>query len=520
MPSRYDLSPLPPSSTFSQSTPALSQRPPYAHNASSSSPPNDLIATPSDRYDTARDTATARPNGKHQQRRSVRIRSSSGANFGSSPQTDFGGSDHVRAYGDKPSNDVMAESSGGGGRRRHDNAPPPSQFSYADEVFSSQVALPDASRLPPFPSSSHRPQAGARASSSLAFPLSIDTTSRHDASNAHHTHDAMTPSMTTFSHTAAHQAPLARTPNASSALQRATFDALAQGHGLKQHPSSEYEQSTSSSGARTVRARPSFEDVMHRTTTSATKRQSTATSITPHARASDALSSQVMQWAQEDETSSSSSDDDGPGLASLLVAAASAQSRRTAASSPALNHHHHQQSRALPSSASKLLPSPVNFDRLGSGAHEHRSPSLGHQDGGARRGIMDRFMSDLRPNSNQVGLLEKEQVAPSISSTAAAAAGPAIPDSPPPRRATYAQHHLLASPVASKPSPSVLFSPDVAKLLRSELDQLEAKEAAAGGSFSKRPSSPLKNVDRSSDIVSASPPSGPPSRAVPRWPPT
>jgi hypothetical protein len=98
-------------------------------------------------------------------------------------------------------------------------------------------------------------------------------------------------------------------------------------------------------------------------------------------------------------------------------------------------------------------------------------------------------MSD-RPNTStddsSHAQVDKEQIAP--------------PESPP-RRANYAQH-LLASPVPSKPSPSVLFSPDVAKLLRSELDQLEANEVASGGGNARRPGSPLKNVDRSSDIVS------------------
>lgn len=480
MASRHDLSPLPPSSTFSQSTPALSQRPPYSHNASSSSPPNDLIATPSDRYDSSRGTVKQ---GKKVQRRSVRIRSSSGGNFDSSPQIGFSDSapyrdekpcidelsavvdfshsqpsalngrasggrpitqrtsslDHFAVthphppYGNYPSGQLETTQQQQGAHYAHHEAPP-TQFSN--------------SNLPPFPSQVEPPQRRqqlARSSSSHSFPLAV---------NAHPyevqtSNQATTPSTSSFPYSI--QAPLARTPNASSALQRATFDAA-------------QVEFDANSSARTVRSRPSFEDVMQRSA----KRQT---------RGNDVLSSQVLQWAQEDETSSSS-EDEGPGLAGIL--AASAQSRPIA---------HSPVTRGVPTSASKLLPSPVNFDRLG-GIHEvNKSPSLG-QDGGPRRGIMDRFMSD-RPNSaseesapHQLG---KEQIAP--------------PGSPP-RRANYAQQ-LLASPAPSKPSPSVLFSPDVAKLLRSELDQLEANEVAAGGS--RRPSSPLKNVDRSSDIVSVIP---------------
>ncbi|GAA5877190.1 hypothetical protein JCM16303_006195 [Sporobolomyces ruberrimus] len=476
MASRHDLSPLPPSSTFSQSTPALSQRPPYSHNASSSSPPNDLIATPSDRYDSARGTVKQ---GKQVQRRSVRIRSSSGGNFDSSPQIGF--SDSASYRDEKPCIDELSavvdfshsQPSSLNGRARggrpitqrtssldhfavtHPHPPygnyPSGQLETTQQQQGAHYAHHEApptqfsnSNLPPFPSQVEPPQRRqqlARSSSSHSFPLAVNAhTYEVQSSN-----QATTPSTSSFPYSI--QAPLARTPNASSALQRATFDAA----------QAEFDANSS---ARTVRSRPSFEVVMQRSA----KRQT---------RGNDVLSSQVLQWAQEDETSSSS-EDEGPGLAGIL--AASAQSRRIA---------HSPVTRGVPTSASKLLPSPVNFDRLG-GIHEvNKSPSLG-QDGGPRRGIMDRFMSD-RPNSasdesapHQLG---KEQIAP--------------PGSPP-RRANYAQQ-LLASPAPSKPSPSVLFSPDVAKLLRSELDQLEANEVAANGS--RRPSSPLKNVDRSSDIV-------------------
>ena len=482
MPSRHDLSPLPPSSTFSQSTPALSQRPPYSHNASSSSPPNDLIATPSDRYDQARGTIKQ---GKQPQRRSVRIRSSSGGNFDSSPQLGFGESSSF-LEDEKPSMEeysremdfsavqgMMHSRPRGGRPNLQHSASDHLSLAQAHGITQDQYELAkqqvmqylrhenqsqqhsSSAPLPPFPShaelpSQRRQPVHRSSSSSLAFPLSVDT--QHSSSLNYG--PSTTPSTSAFPYPS--QAPLARTPNASSALQRATFDAA----------QAELELNGT---ARTVRARPSFEDVMQRSA----KRQ---------ARGNDVLSSQVMQWAQEDETSSSS-EDEGPGLASIL--ASSAQSRRTAGS-PATG--------GLLSSASKLLPSPVNFDRLGGLPDANKSPSLG-QDGGPRRGIMDRFMSD-RP------LATSEEVPP-VPSQAQAQKEQIAPPGSPPRRLNYAQH-LLASPVASKPSPSVLFSPDVAKLLRSELDELEANEVAGGGGGGgrgRKPSSPLKNIDRSSDIV-------------------
>ncbi|GAA5923087.1 uncharacterized protein JCM15063_003526 [Sporobolomyces koalae] len=445
MPSRHDLSPLPPSSSFTQSTPAFSQRPPYPRNASSSSPPNDVIATPSDRHDLARGSLKqARPS----QRRSVRIRSSSGGQFDSSPQLGFA---EPSAYLDekptvhmlsvaqdyasqKPRSRTAALDSASGTTPEHPD--------FAQQRVTRLLhtdATPSQQQQPYHLDATQRRQPIVRSYSSTGpFPSAVEPS---------HRNDRVAPAYSGSPHMPG-QPLSSRTPTASSALQRATLEAA-------------HVERDLGSATRTVRNRPSFEDVIQRSA----KRQM---------RSNDLLSSQVMQWAQEDETSSSSSDDEDVGLASLL--AAGAQSRR---------HAHSPATGSLQASASKLLPSPVNFDRLGGIHEQHQSPSLG-QDSAPRRGIMDRFMSDrpgpgLTDQAPVLPQLPKEQIAPPHS---------------PPRRTKYAPH-LLASPVASKPSPSVLFSPDVAKLLRSELDQLEANENAG----SRRPSSPLKTADRSSDIV-------------------
>ncbi|GAA6059351.1 hypothetical protein JCM10212_003249 [Sporobolomyces blumeae] len=449
---RHDLSPLPPSSTFSQSTPALSHRPPYGHNASSSSPPNDIIATPSDRYDTSRG---AHEQGKQPQRRSVRIRTSSGGRFDSSPFLDDKNDVSSTAHFDRAKPSMPRATSGRVSQVGNASDPlalahihgiTPDQFELAKQQVMQFLRTDDAAQqqqtrttLPPLPVNASN--STKRTSSSLLFSSSAELGDAYPS----HPH-ASTPTTSTFPYG---QAPIARTPNASSALQRATFDAG--------HHEGESRKSAKASGSRTVRARPSFEDIVQRSA----KRQM---------RGTDAVSSQVMQWAQEDETSSS--EEDGPGLVGLLTA--SAHGRRTNGS-PATGHS---------SMTSRLLPSPATFG--GHASDVNRSPSLS-QDGSQRRGLMDRLMTDRN-------VAAPEDAASSRSASSHNETTP--PPASPPRRNNLAQH-LLASPVPSKPSPSVLFSPDVAKLLRSELDELEANEVAGR----RKPSSPLKGIDRSSDIV-------------------
>ncbi|GAA5932267.1 hypothetical protein JCM1841_005178 [Sporobolomyces salmonicolor] len=504
MPPRPDTSPLPPSSSaFSQSTPALSHRLP-GHSASSSSPPNDLIATPSDRYDVSRGTKL----GKQPQRRSVRIRTSSGGNPDSSPQVvNLGGSASYLDVSDPaPLHEVPTRSRAV--RTSSNPALPPSHASSS----TSRVRMPRAS-LPPRAAAT---QAGSSDTLALAQAHGITADQFEEAKQqvmrflrtenapAHHHHAAPTPislaahddsakrhahvkrlsnsmsfpgaSISTAAssispvlghattpvsasfhispvHAPYPQAPLARTPNASSALQRATFESVANLDLMDAGRNS----------TKSIRARPSFEDVVQRSA----KRQ---------VRDGDASMSHMQKWAQDE--SSSSSEEEGPGLASML--SLSAHSRKIS-NTPG---------------GSRLLPSPASFGGQAV-LDANTSPSL-NQGGAQRRGMMDRFMSD-RPN------LTAGDVAASQPNVAGPAARSQEQKSPvfdprtasPPRRATYAQHALLTSPAPSKPSQSVLFSPDVAKLLRSELDELEANEMAGA----RKPSSPLKNVDRSSDIV-------------------
>lgn len=172
----------------------------------------------------------------------------------------------------------------------------------------------------------------------------------------------------------------------------------------------------------------------------------------------------LRRWAQE---SSSSSDEED----STAQSAAPASASRTAPGS---------------GSSSSLMPSPFASVPMGdvmSGPAPSPSALLSSV---SKRGIMERFMTDRTPQSDkgageQEILQQQQQQAQVVDATQrkrTRRAGPATRSrdvSPVPASAP----HSLMSPARSKrvpPGPSVLFSPDVARLLRSELDQLEAKE--------------------------------------------
>ncbi|GAA5888917.1 hypothetical protein JCM6882_002904 [Rhodosporidiobolus microsporus] len=479
--SRPITSPSAPSSSgFGQHTPALSRHTSLSGGAaSSSSPPTDAIATPSaDRYDapTRSSLKTAGGRNAKQPRRSMRIRTSSGGGGGA------GGVQH-------PDSSPQIHVHGG---------------SFLDEA--APIALRPYSHAPPQhlapPPSSARP-GPARA---LSNPFQQQ--------------------QSPFGHHHQHQQPhgnVARTPTHPHHLQAAI----------------QLDAPFSSSSAHTaVRARPSFDDIMSRSA----KRQKTS-APTAGGGLSSGLEA-VRQWAQEGSASgsnassrSSSSDDDedaGPMLQSLLTS----HQRRTAAAAGGA-------AGASPAkkAGSLLLPSPAV-------AAAEASPST------VGRGVLERYLSDRSSavaatakaeDAEDNGEEEEEDVpmeaskpfpsaapAPSTSSSTTSALPP-IPASPAARRIASAYPpHALLSPVPSRArttshghNASVLFSPDVAKLLRSELDELEANELARGGGGSAGGSvggsmrgsvrgsgrglgeSPLRSpvrrglsgVDRSSDIV-------------------
>ncbi|BGO99148.1 Forkhead transcription factor HCM1 [Rhodotorula toruloides] len=486
MPSRALSSPAPPSSSaFGQSTPALVHR--HAHlDASSSSPSTDVIATPSDRHDAPYRTR----NGKQGPRRSVRIRTSSNGLLDSSPQIGsghnssfFADSDH-EALPELPTRSRATRKTAEAIALAASVPAPSSRTSRASRASLSAnvqpaldsvdaLALAQAHGITPDQFEEAKQQvmrflrtdpSGASAAAAISLPaLPHDPRSHHVVDL--HLQSSVSPVLasasTSFAASPA-QAPvpwqqsLSRTPTTSNGLQ-AAFEL--------------------ESSATRARPRSAFDDVVARSV----KRQKRDQGLSGEAA--------VRQWAQED-SSSSSEEDSAAGIASALVSRRVGGTPRNAGS---------------PGAAA-------------SGAQD-ASPSVQGQ-----RGMMDRFMQSqpahaaAAPEATvpQVEVPPSTAGLPKPSSSAAAAQmldtaveqrHPPVPEQPKtsptfahaspasPVRKTYPQHALM-SPRPSKPASSVLFSPDVARLLRSELDELEANELAGRKSLS-----PRKQVDRSSDIV-------------------
>ncbi|GAA5981264.1 hypothetical protein JCM10908_004044 [Rhodotorula pacifica] len=480
-------SPAPPSSSsFSHSTPALAHRH-ASFDASSSSPPTDVIATPSDRHDAPNRSK----NGKQQTRRSVRIRTSSSGHFDSSPQVlrdDGGGApfssadtenELLRVHAAQGRSLRGAASVAGQGMRQQTRTPrvavpsrgagptqesldalaqaqahgiTPDQFEAAKQqimrFLRDEAANNGGNHVqPPPPPLAHAVDLQAFAAPSLARV---------------HTHASVSPVISSATVDAVetpvaaelpYRTALSRTPTASSQLQAAfDFDA--------------------SRSASRPRPRSNFDDIVGRSI-KRQKRESfgaSAAASAPSAAtaAKAAAGSAVLQWAQED-SSSSSSDDEGSMLASILTA------RRSGVPSPGLG-----------------APSPATAPTSDTNA----SPSIPSQ-----RGMMDRFMSTqpahvaAAPEATvpQLDLQISEEPAPPPAHPAAAPCSASEPDldselappvSPARRRAAAYPAHVLQSPAPSKPPASILFSPDVARLLRSELDELEANAIAGRQSTS------------------------------------
>ncbi|GAA6002750.1 hypothetical protein JCM10207_007657 [Rhodosporidiobolus poonsookiae] len=474
MPARPTTSPLGhPSSSFGHSTPALSR---HSHSGvSSSSPPTDVIATPSDRHDLS---GRSSKYGKPQPRRSVRIRTASGggtsSNPDSSPQLH-----HLSASGSFLGvNDADLPP-------MHE-LPPIPMPARARAVRTAQAGsgYPSSSMGQQRPPLSSQPSAESLALAQ-AHGLTVDQFEdakqqvirflRNDGdagsagANAHAAPGANAYQRVPVQHGAGptplsfkpYQQALARTPTSSSPSSSALQSAIDLSNPFNRPPHGQ-----------SARARPSFDDVVHRSA----KRQKRDPST------SMATTAAVRQWAQdESSSSSSSSDEDGAqGLASMLTA------HRRAGPAPAAAH--------AAARSPGLLPSPANL--------AESSPSAAAP--GNARGMMDRYMSD-RPShaaaapeaavpppsaAEQVEAQDAQAHAPAQRTSPMLA--PQVPASPVRKPLSYPAHALL-SPVPSRPKAGVLFSPDVARLLRSELDELEMAE--------RKSQSPRKQVDRSSDIV-------------------
>ncbi|GAA6040397.1 hypothetical protein JCM8097_007595 [Rhodosporidiobolus ruineniae] len=269
--------------------------------------------------------------------------------------------------------------------------------------------------------------------------------------------------------------------------------------------------SASASGS-AQRARSAFDDAMTRSA----KRQKTSSGS-----ASVSASAAVRQWAAQDgsassSASSSSDDDEGPVLASLLgshqrrAAAAAAGGGAGARTSPNRNGLLPSPSLAAAASASGsrgvLERYLTERPSAQAAAPEKAVPQVKVEEAHEQAQEGD---AEMAPKEEEEEEEDDEDVpatdalpasrAPPSSSTFSTASLPPIPASPVARKplTSYPAHALL-SPAPSRPknAQSALFSPDVARLLRSELDELEKKERRSGGSPRR-----VVQGDRSSDIV-------------------
>ncbi|GAA5871872.1 hypothetical protein JCM3774_000712 [Rhodotorula dairenensis] len=498
---RMTSPPPPSSSSFSHSTPALVHRH-SGFDASSSSPPTDVIATPSDRHDAP----NRGKNTKHQTRRSVRIRTSSSGHFDSSPQilrddgvgAPFPAESENELSGARSARGASGQGAGGRAVRTPRVAVPfraattqetldaraqaqahgitPDQFEAAKQQIMRYLRDEAANNggggtrghQPPLPVDLQ-----AFAAPSLARVNPHASVSPVIASATVDAVDAPVASETPY------RAALSRTPTASSQLQAA------------------FELDASRTASR-PRPRSNFDDVVGRSA-KRQKRDSFGAASAPSAsNAKAAAGSAVLQWAQEDSSSSSSSDEDGSMLASILTA-------RRGGPAPSMP------------SPGLGAPSPATAPTSDTIA----SPSIPSQ-----RGMMDRFMSTQPAHVAAAPEATVPQVDLQVSDEPAALPIPAVvapaepydpdselapPVSPVRKRAAYPAH-ALQSPAPSKPPASILFSPDVARLLRSELDELEAnaiagrQSAMEQSSPSQRKASPLSGPasSRTRDVFSGS----------------
>ncbi|GAA6054766.1 hypothetical protein JCM3770_000933 [Rhodotorula araucariae] len=464
----------PTSSVFGQSTPALAHRI-ASLDASSSSPPADVIGTPSDRYVAPFHSK----NNKQQPRRSGRIRTSSGnGHLDSSPQVSLSGSASflgepapsvvheiptrtravrtasVTAAAPEPVQPRVARTSTARG------GPPARALNVQSPADALTLAQAHGITPDQFEQAKQqvmrflRTEQQGQGSAGTPPPLTLDTATYLSVGHA-------LPSGYPASQLPQHpyQPSASRTPLASSSLQSA-FELDAPFGSARSRPRAHFEDATGRSLKR--------------------QRREPATSSSAPSSAAELA---VRQWAQEE--SSSSSEDDAPGLASQLV------SRRGGATPGAA------------AGSSGLMPSPAlggagSCPRLGVGTVDvNASPSLAGQ-----RGMMDRFMSSLpvpgglatTPAPQLSSSEVQEQPHPPASGQPQTS--PTFAHASPTRKPMSYPQRTLLSPAPSRPKTSILFSPDVARLLRSELDELEANDLVGRNSLS-----PRKEVDRSSDIV-------------------
>lgn len=452
-------SPIPPRSSaslYDQATPSLVRDDARWPHHDSSSSPGVGLATPTD---AAKYHVTSRGRApKEGQRRSVRVRTASGGRKSSSPQvllpdppsstTDY------PAPADPPTRPRPSRTASNSSNPYSTSASTAAQRARVGPPARSGAALNAATQASHAQTLALAQAHGITADQFEEAKQQVMRFLRNDAAAAAAA-AAEIPSSPSAQEKGKGKQILGRTPSSISngaGGYSSGAASMANVGSASAHLGSFLEQEPSS---RSLRTRASVESISHRNDEQSRKEQ------------------QLRRWAQEE---SSSSEEEG--TTSAPPFSFSASSRH-----PSIP----------PSSATTaLLPSPsFGSDPQSSGL----APSPGTLKASlAKRGMMERFMSDrASPQKQQT---DDEEPIASTSSLARAppqirtvfSPGPSprqaskreLTASPPRRSAGSSPNPIMTSPAPSRGTgPGVLFSPDVAKLLRSELDEIEANEQSS-----------------------------------------
>lgn len=364
-------------------------------------------------------------------------------------------------------------------------------------------------------------------SKTSSSPAALSVSTSLPTSNVTHQHQpSVSPVISHHSHANSNSA-----PSTASIPQSENFGSILDGGA-----STESSANTSVQAERSVRSRASLEEIVEKT---GERRR----------REEDVRKDREMRlWAEQGlDESSSEEESEAITLVSTLMGIGNGHSsgggpNSTPRTMNKINHNFPRSS----SHASPLLPSP-SFSALVSPAHQQQHPgsipsSL------AKRGMMERFMSD-RPaakeedqedshlrshhqsshhhlqqqqqphHSQQLGepihdldQLENFRAGPTPTNSRHQPSSSSqqqqsqreghstnsrIDGSPPVRSLAFSPDAMMTSPIPSRSRSGLLFSPDVARLLRSELDELEANNTTGTSAGTARGSrgSPRKRIE-------------------------
>lgn len=471
----------PSSSSRLQSTPALQQsRLRGPHASSSSSPSTDSIQTPRDEYkiEAAGHGRNMKGKGRDMTRRSVRVRESSGGNsppgvftqdiIVDSPEMEIASTYHSQP---QPDFTVLATSQVGSStlaRSRSRPALPPRpnpshtlalaqahgitkvQFEEAKQQVMRFLQTDNLAPLSPTAEESKGKSNSAPLSRSVSFVATSTKPTISPASTSRHASPG--PSTTPAKNHRHAASPVSALPSVASP-------------GDQSNPIGDASVTPSNPSIQVVRGRASLDNFAGVEKSGEKKR-----------REEDLRKEREMQLWVEDGQGESSSEEQHEMVATSQNPTRTPRAVLKVSRSNSLPHQNPSSRAASPSLLSPAQP-------LISGG---QPGSL------AKRGMMERFMTDRAGNKDEEEVnsnFTQHRAAPNLTSA----------DSSPRRPSQFSPGTMMTSPINSNRQAGLLLSPDVARLLRSELDELQAS-----GSSTQR-SSPRKRIHSATGIVSFPP---------------